>query len=331
MGLKVPILAVLVAATAAAAPTMPVVNIEVERDALGHSFFLQAGAAEAEPGGLVVPAGAGPEWTGLGLKPGDVIRYRDGSPAAEHIIVADGMTVFDIVRNGKPMLVRVIVHGSPFEQSTLKETDYHDVVKRISNGDPHSTPVTSNGKPSGVRITDSLLSFDLELSVGDLVRTIDGKPITTDAELVNAIRAIPVGKTTIAIERFGRPVTIEITRVASADFSTIKRISSAKFEVPRAIVDAIDNDPQLVVQKVETTPFVQGGEVRGVRLYKLEQDSLCAALGLQNDDVILDVDGKSVATFADAIDTARALSHTQNITVNVQRKNRRMAILYTIK
>jgi S1-C subfamily serine protease len=332
--MKLAICALLVTSTiAAAAPKPTLVNVEVERDALGYQSFLsQLPAAEVEPGGLLVPQQPGAHWLAMGLKPGDVIRYFDGTPAADRIMVRDGVNVFEIVRNGKPIVLRVLVHSPSTETSTLRETDFQDVLKRIVGPDPHSTVVKNKaGAITGVRVTNMLLGFSVELSVGDIVRTIDGKPIRSDAELVAALQTLRVGRTDIVVERYGRTVTIELTRLAPSDFSKIKKLATNRYEVPRAIADAIDNDIWLLTRNIETVRVVAKSEVRGVRIYNIANDSLVAALGFLNDDIILDVEGRPVATLEEALAVARDLTSAATIVVNVQRDGRKVPITFVIK
>jgi S1-C subfamily serine protease len=323
---------VFMTAVATATPAPGVIAIELDRDQIGYHHFLNPlPLSDAEPGGLIVPQNPPAHWVAMGFRAGDVIRYIDGQPAEERILIRDGINMFELVRGGKSVIMRVLVHGPAIEQSALKETDFADILKRLADPDPHSTMVTKNGAPSGVRITDLMLHFDLELAIGDIVRTIDGKPIRSDAELVSALQSLRVGRTDIALERYGRAVTIELTRQAPSDFSKIKKLTGNRFEVPKAIVDTLDTDPWLMSRKAETVPVVANGAVQGVRVYKLETDSLLAALGFLDDDIILDVDGHPVASLEEALSTAHELAGATTVPVHVQRKGKKLTHTYVIR
>jgi S1-C subfamily serine protease len=311
---------------AAAAPQ--VITVEVDRDVIGYGHMIdELPAAETEPGGLLVPADAGPHWLALGLKPGDLVRYHDGTPATDRLMLGDGLTTLDVVRNGKPVMLRIVIHGPAVETSTVKESDYQDVLKRLARNDPHATPLKdAKGTPSGVRVVDIMLHFELELAIGDIVRTIDGKPVRTEAEFIAALQNLRVGQTDIEVERYGRNVTVQLTRVAPLDLKTITKLSATKYELPRALADAIAADPQLLGHNLETSE--QG---KGVRLSNIAPDSVCAALGLANEDIVVDVEGLSVATYMDALHAVGKLSGEDKITVNILRKNKKLAITYTIR
>ena len=314
-------------ALAAAAPTQ-VITVEVDRDTIGYGHMVdELPTADTEPGGLLVPADAGPHWLAVGLKPGDLIRFHDGTPATDRLMLGDGLTMLELVRNGKPVLLRLTIHGPAVETATVKESDYHEILKRLARPDQHATPIKdANGAPSGVRVVDLLLHFDLELAQGDIVRTVDGKPVVTEAEFVAALQNLRVGQTDIELERFGRHVTIQLTRVAPIDLTTITKVSTTKYEVPRSLADTIGEDPQLIAKQLDVTT-----EARGARLTNIAPGSLCAVLGLANEDIVVDVSGIPIVSYLDALHAVRKLASEDKITVNLLRKNKKLAITYTIR
>ena len=321
----------LVAATAVAAPAPTFVAIEVERDQVGSVFTQELGAAETEPGGLLVHAAADPQWFAVGLRAGDVIRYHDGAPAAGRLMLRDGMNVLEIGRGGRPLVIRILIHGPASSTKQLSPSDFEDLSNALAQPGVRSTSIRRGQTASGVRITDFMLSFSLDLEVGDIVRSIDGAPVVSDAALVTALQHLAVGTTRIQLERHGRPVTLEITRAAPPALSKIKRVSATRYEIPHQLAQVLQDDLFVARIKLEAEIVVTKKGARGVRIFDVHRDAPAAAIGLQNDDVILDVEGRSIATISDAADAVRALANASQVTVRIERGGKPLIFTYVIK
>lgn len=326
-----PLSLLFVAITAAAAPSPTLTVVEVNRDQIGDLFTPEFPAAEDEPGGLFVPSDADPSWFAIGLRTGDVIRFLDGVPAAGRIMLRDGLNLLEIDRNGKSIVLRVLVHGPATDTKKLTPTDFDELVARLAKPEPRSTVVHRGKTPSGVRITDFTLEFRMNFELGDIVRSIDGKPIVSDQALVAALTNLKVGTTLINVTRHGRAVTLEVTREAPLDLSTVKRISATRYEIPKLLADAVQDDLFVVTQKLETVPVVARNKVRGVRVYNIQGDAPAAAVGLQNDDIILDLEGRSIATIGEGAAALRAIAGLPRFTLHIERKGKPLAITYVIR
>jgi hypothetical protein len=195
---------------ALAAPAVIAVEIE-HQDFEMIGFSEQLPMSEDEPGGFLVPKDADRKWFRIGLKPGDVIVTEDSRPVSEMLLIADGITVLGILRKGKPMILHLTVYPEPTQAFELDD----DAIKRMqSMTPPFAIPVRDkHGSVSGVRVIDILIATFAKIPVGDIVRSINGKPVRSESELITALRNLPViGSTTIIVERLKRPVTITLTR-----------------------------------------------------------------------------------------------------------------------
>lgn len=326
-----PLALLLVAITATAAPAPTLAVIEVKRSQIGDLFAPELPAAEDDPGGLFVPQDADPQWFALGLKAGDVIRFLDGVPAAGRIMMRDGLNLLEIERNGRTIMLRILVHGPSTDTKRLTATDFDDLIARLARPEIRSTVVRRGNTPSGVRITDFILDFRLDLELGDIVRSFDGQPIVSDKALAAAITNMKVGTTRILITRHGRPVTLEITRDAPLALSTVKRVSATRYEIPKALADAVQEDVFLVTQKLDVVPVVVKSKVRGVRIYNIQSDAPAAAVGLQDDDIILDLEGRPIATAGDGVAALHAIAGMAQFALHIERKGKPMTITYVIR
>jgi hypothetical protein len=141
------------------AASVKLVMVEVEDHELMSAHQLQP--TTIEPGGLFVPPDVAKEWLDLGLLPGDVIRFANGSPTTDHFYVADGVTVLDIVRNGKPVIIHIMAHGKSSAQVDLSADQFKELVDATTRG-PIATPVRIDDNPSGVRMVDMLVPLYIE-------------------------------------------------------------------------------------------------------------------------------------------------------------------------
>ncbi len=318
-----------------AAPTVqtPVIVVELEHTTLGHHiFFSKLTQATVEPGGIEVNASSPPEWLTIGFKPGDLVITENGSPIGERLMFSDGIHLFDVIRNKKAMILKVIVHPAPRRSKTVDESNFDKLVDVVSTpNDVRSTPVNNAAGPSGVRVIDTILSLYLECEVGDIVRSIDGLAIHSDAELSAAVKGLKVGPSDIALERLGRPITLTLIRKAPLDLTGVKRLSATKFEITRAFADAVAADRDVLVRKIETSPYVKNGKAHGFNVYNINKDSPAAALGILDGDIVVDFDGHSIDNFSDVIDTAQELVGVVSLTVHVERKGKPLMLTYTVR
>jgi len=315
--------------SALAAPPPKLVSIELDKEFTFHAFRKDLPAATEEPGGLVVPVDAGPEYIEIGLQPGDLLRYVNGTPAGDNLLISEGVYVFDVVRGGKPLLVHLVVHGAASSSSKLDDDDWASLQAALKRG-PLATPMTVNGKPSGVRITDMLIAIHLRFEVGDIVRTIGARAILSEDQLIDALRNLPVGSTKIVVDRDERPHTIMVLRGAPVDLTKIKPNGKNKFRVPRAMASALGAAPALLARGFEAVPVVHDGGIHGQKLYKIEPTSLASKIGLVDDDIVLDVEGHPVDDLMQAYEAVSDVEALGKITIHVERKGKRMDLVFDI-
>jgi S1-C subfamily serine protease len=184
--------------------------------------------------------------------------------------------------------------------------------------------------PSGVRVTDTLLSLYLEVEIGDIIRTIEHQPIHTDAQLTAAVQNLKIGNSDIILERGGRHHTLTIIRKPPLDLTQIKKLSATKYEVPKKFADAIFADTDLLVRKLSTSPHVKNGGQHGFTVYDIGPEAPMAKLGLLDGDVVLDVDGHRIDSFENVIDATRELEHATTLVVHLLRKGKPLTLTYVV-
>ncbi len=73
--------------------------------------------------------------------------------------------------------------------------------------------------------------------------------------------------------------------------SRVQRLSDGHYRIARSVLDAIG--PR-VVRMMRVVPFLADGGVSGLKLYGIRPASVAAALGLENGDLVVALDGRDV-------------------------------------
>jgi hypothetical protein len=323
-------LVMLAAATAHAAP-VPVITVDLDLDKIETLELLTPDLPwnEQEPGGMIVPPFANRSWFTIGLKPGDIIRYEDGHATTSNPSVGEGVTVLDIVRDAKPMLLRIVVHGDRRRVVSVNDGDVHGLAHRVAAAkSPIVTPIHKGTVATGVRIVDSY-AFS-ELSSGDIVRSVDGQPVTDQAGLVTALENLRVGATSVMLDRDGRQLEFVYEREPAVELAKIAKTDATTYMVPHDLARAIAHDTDMLTANVVVTKD-RGNLV----LSSVEPTSLLGRLGFEAGDTILDIGGNPIDLSQDielaAMSVMVDARKSKTIVVHVQRKTKKIALSYDIR
>ena len=129
------------------------------------------------------------------------------------------------------------------------------------------------------------------LSSGDIIRSVDDKPVKNVNELVKEIQKKKVGQTVrLAIIRDGKPTTIEVTTTAMPEKA---ELAKEKEEGGKMGARVQDLTPQLSAR------YRISGIKYGVVVTGVEDGSLADEIGLQEGDVILEINRKKIENTKD--------------------------------
>ncbi|HUJ61270.1 MAG TPA: hypothetical protein VLX92_22355 [Kofleriaceae bacterium] len=328
MQLRITLACALAARAAAADPAgPPLVTVEVADSELDISEMLQPLAwSHDDPVGVIVPPGPC-LWNKVGLVAGDIILRDNGKPVDGPPLLGEGQELLDIVRDGRPLLVRVIIHGDATQEVEVSDA----AVRELVHGqDKLAVPVVRAGATVGVRVTGAQWSFHLRS--GDVIRAIDHTPISNEAGLIALVDGMPVGKNTIELEREGTAIELDVTRDAPIDLHRIHRIDATHFAIPKDVFEGISDDTDLITSRAS---FAAGKD--GVAAIAIAPDSLLALAGLQDGDELLDVAGiklvwndGSMSGVMIAATMAIRVGGADGFVVHVRRHGRPIALSYRI-
>jgi type II secretory pathway component PulC len=327
----------LVCSTAAADPAFKTATIDQKEVT---ALFTAMGETTEEPAGLVV-ANKSAVTSKLGLQVGDVIRRINGdiATAYERYRSEEPVLYLDVSRGNKAFAVRIDVK---LETNLTYTFEHERLLEELVNLSGRTagyafTPLTRDGKPSGVQIRVMWISG---LADGDIVRTVDGAAVTTGNELVDALtKGADHDHIVIALDRMDQrlnlTLNVEKDRSESPDLAaliaTIKRTSDTTYDVPKAVREAMADNPMAVAKTVRVVPALKDGNPDGFKLYAIRPSSIFAALGLTNGDTINAIDDISLASADKALEAYEKVMSEAKITVSITRRGKPLKLTYTIK
>jgi predicted metalloprotease with PDZ domain len=127
-----------------------------------------------------------------------------------------------------------------------------------------------------------------ELVGGDVITTFDGQQITSDDQIMDLLKATPIGKTVdVVFIRDGVTKSTKLTTISKADFDQLVRTFRSRAE----------GQGQLGIndRKVVT---VLDSKIRGVWV-KVDGGRAAALAGMKDDDVVIEIDGIPIRTVAE--------------------------------
>jgi len=158
------------------------------------------------------------------------------------------------------------------------------------------------------------------LTSGDIIKSVDDKAVKSVSELVREIQKKKVGqKTKLNIIREGKGTTIEVTTTAMPD----------KPEGPKEK----EGEEKLGARIQELTPQLAGryrisGVKQGVVVTGIEDGSLADEMGLQEGDVILEINRKKIETIKDFDKVIKDASPEKGILFHLHRKGSSFYLTY---
>ncbi len=128
-------------------------------------------------------------------------------------------------------------------------------------------------------------------------------------------------------------------RVASAgglDPGAIESLGADTYGIPREMAEMVRDNPKLLQdpkfgQPPQIQPVYRGGVVNGFRVLQVQPGSIYAMLGVQNGDIIMDVNGQIVDNPQKALSFFDQLGPGQDVGVKVNRFGRHRTITYKMK
>jgi Do/DeqQ family serine protease len=157
---------------------------------------------------------------------------------------------------------------------------------------------------------------------GDIIKSVDDKAVKSVSELVKEIQKKKVDqKVKLSLFRDGKAMTIEVTTTAMPEKPEAS-IEREEEEEGKLGVRVQELTPQLALQYGVT------GVKRGVLILSLEGGSLADDIGLQEGDVILEINRKKIETIKDFEKAMKEVNPERGILFHIHRKGNSFFLSY---
>ena len=151
------------------------------------------------------------------------------------------------------------------------------------------------------------------LASGDIIKTVDDKPVKNAGELVKEIQKKKVAqKVKLGIIRDGKNMAVDVTLTAMPDKTEAVKEKEEEEERMGARVQELN--PQLASR------YRISGVKRGVVVLGVEEGSLAEEIGLQEGDVILEINRKKIETVKDFEKAVKDVRIERGILFHIHRK-----------
>ena len=115
---------------------------------------------------------------------------------------------------------------------------------------------------------------------GDIILTVDGRPIRTDDEMMELLRETPVGKTLdVVYTRDGETKNTKLTTISEQELNRLKKVFSNRPE-GKGQFGYQQNDAEVVP--------IPGTKLSGVRLDNIEQSRPADLAGVKEGDIVIE-------------------------------------------
>jgi S1-C subfamily serine protease len=155
---------------------------------------------------------------------------------------------------------------------------------------------------------------------GDIIKSVDDKAIKNVNELVKEIQKKKVGqKVKLTILRDGKGLTIEVTTTSQPDKPELAKEKEAEEKLGARVQELT---PQLSLR------YRISGVKRGVIVIGVEDGSLADEMGLQEGDVILEINRKKVETIKDFEKAMKEADLGKGVLFHLHRKGSSFYLTY---
>jgi hypothetical protein len=232
--------------------------------------------------------------------------------------------------------------------SVLGPLLHADLAKRAQSGK------LVEATPDGVKVVGTALAR-IGLLAGDVITKVGDRTVHSQSDLVAALDAelvvraegtVPTPRS-IEIVRGGAPLmlgymeggmTALLARVVSSTsksstvlgMDTTPDLDDAKLvagihtpkphtvEIARSLVEEILGNPAVIARSARFVPSVKDGKPNGFKIYAVRPSSLFGRLGFRNGDTLKAVNGHSLYTPDDALNSYTSLRNAEKLTIDVE-------------
>jgi general secretion pathway protein C len=111
----------------------------------------------------------------------------------------------------------------------------------------------------------------------------------------------------------------------------VLRGEGLNYTISRDLIHQSINNMAQLMSAVRMTPYLKDGNPEGFRLTQIKNDSLFKAMGLQNGDILMSINGQSILAAEDMMKAYDAIKEGNSFTVTIMRNNRSRTLNYRVR
>jgi general secretion pathway protein C len=112
--------------------------------------------------------------------------------------------------------------------------------------------------------------------------------------------------------------------------AAISKVSDTQYTVKRAFVDKLLGNQAELMRAARIVPHEENGQVVGVKLYGIRRNSLLGKLGIQNGDLLKNINGMNMGSPDSALEAYSKLRSATDLNVAVTRRGQDMSLGFGI-
>jgi serine protease Do len=182
-----------------------------------------------------------------------------------------------LITDGKYVRAYLGVQISPLKG----DDEYRDLITNVSDG-----VVVKEIPPKGP-------ASKSDLRPGDVITSVEGKPVSTAQQLKNEIRGRKIGvPVTLDVHRFGKNIKVKVTPEAWPD--DLGQVVGRRRSAPEERTGSFGLTVETLTKELAEENGLENLE--GVLIREVERGSAAERKGIKAGDVITEVNGKAVTT-----------------------------------
>lgn len=217
---------------------------------------------------------------------------------------------------------------SPIQDEAPQVDPNADPVKSTINAKLLGTMVSTNDKYSFATVTENGKKEPSNYRIGDMI--------------AGVAKIYQIERNRVYFTNAGRKEYLEVDRLpsiyrtpppssAAPAASSGVKIDGNKVTVSKAKVDSTLQDLNQVIQQARMVPNYENGQVDGFKIFGIRSGSIFQDLGLQNGDVINNINGTQIDSLEKALPMLQLLKTESSYTIDITRKGAKQTMSINIQ
>lgn len=162
-------------------------------------------------------------------------------------------------------------------------------------------------------------------------------------DMVGPAEIVRIDRNRVILDNAGRQEMLEVTFDASLIASVgkkggrtsfpkgIKKVSANRYILDRKEVDRLSGDMSQFMTQVRVVPNIVRGKASGYKLMNVKRGSLVESVGLQNGDIVKEINGRPIDKPEAAFGAYQQLKDDGRFVIEIERKGKREILSYDIR